>query len=81
MTQNVHEITQELRRQANEITRAADILENASNGSGRTARRTVTGTPKTGRRMSVEARRRIALAQKKRWANWKVMRGGKTKAA
>lgn len=81
MNQNVQEITQELRRQATELTRAADILENASNGSGRVGRPRLNETTKTARKMSPAARRRIAAAQRKRWANWKVMKGGKTKAA
>ena len=81
MTQNLTEITRELRQQAQTLNHAADLLENASNGSGTTTRATVTGNIKTGRTLSPAARRRIAKAQKKRWANWKLVRGGKAKAA
>ncbi|HWY67565.1 MAG TPA: hypothetical protein VNX88_02810 [Terriglobales bacterium] len=47
------------------LQRARQILS-SNNGFG--ASRTFAGMPRKRRRMSAEAKRRISLAQKKRWA-------------
>ncbi len=61
---NVQEIISELIDQRDRIQRAIDALE-------RTTKTTTTGKRrgrKPGRHMSADARRRIGLAMKKRWA-------------
>lgn len=64
---NIQAIVNELRNQLDRIQRAIDALE-------RTIPSTATGKRrgrKPGRHMSAEARRRIGLAMKKRWAERK----------
>jgi hypothetical protein len=64
---NVQAIVSELRAERDRIQHAIDALE-------RTAHTTTAGKrrgPKSGRRMSADARRRIGLAMKKRWAERK----------
>ena len=65
---NTSEIVSSLRSQRDRIDAAISALEGAGTRGGRTAR---TGKSRSGRRMSAAARRKISLAQRKRWAKQK----------
>ena len=60
-------IIAQLQEQRDRLTAAIDALEQTSKGTGRGLGR----GKKTRRQMSAEARRRIGLAMKKRWAERK----------
>lgn len=66
----------QLRRQREKLNQAISALESLSGGrqgQGRTTlAATTTQSGKRKRTMSVAARRRIAAAQKIRWAKWKA---------
>jgi len=65
---NTSEIVSSLRSQRDRIDAAISALEGSGNRGGRTA---LTGKRRSGRRMSAAARRKISLAQRKRWAKQK----------
>lgn len=62
---NVQGILAELRDQRDRLQQAIDALERSTNGTRKRRGR------KPGRHMSADARRRIGLAMKKRWAERK----------
>jgi hypothetical protein len=64
---DITSILTELRDQRDRIQQAIDALERTTNTTATGKRR----GPKPGRRMSADARRRIGLAMKKRWAERK----------
>ena len=65
---NTSEIVSSLRSQRDRIDAAINALEGSGTRGGKTAR---TGKRPGGRRMSAAARRKISLAQRKRWAKQK----------
>ena len=62
---NIEAILQGLREQRDQLQKAIDALESSKTGTAPRRGR------KPGRHMSADARRRIGLAMKKRWAERK----------
>jgi len=61
---DTRKILDQLRSERERIEKAIQALEGLDASSGRT----ISSTGRKRRRLSAEARRRISLAQKKRWA-------------
>jgi hypothetical protein len=70
---DINEIANALKEEREKLSRAIEVLEGGSGGSIARGRPDAPSGPRRGRRrMSADARARIAAAQRKRWAKLKA---------